>query len=308
LASGIGNIVLATPLLLTLSRHGFEIDLLVDGDYGETAELFAGWSALRAVFNGRCGERPNRSYDILIPALPPFYWGRYAARYRSSANVVARPSDALFYRDEQAFYLEFAAALGCRPEPPPYYFLPTPPDCAHAITGDTVVLAPGCKTGQMATKRWPYFSALAEIFDDVVIVGTSDDLHDFAGRPLRFPARVRSLVGKLSLRETAGVLAAAGSVVANDSGLGHIAGAVGTPTVLLFGPTPDAALGRLPPNVVVLRAGLACEPCWFGNRFAGCAGQISCLGLIAVNRVAAAVEQLGVGARGPAGRDRDRAQ
>jgi ADP-heptose:LPS heptosyltransferase len=124
-----------------------------------------------------------------------------------------------------------------------------------------------------------------------VVIGIPDDLYNFGGSAMRFPAHVRSLVGQLSLRETAGVLAAAGAVVANDSGLGHIAGAVGTPTILLFGPTPDATLGRLPPNVRVLRAGLACEPCWFGHRYGPCAGRIACLPLIQPATVAAVVAQ-----------------
>jgi heptosyltransferase-1 len=60
------------------------------------------------------------------------------------------------------------------------------------------------------------------------------------------------------LRETAAVIAAAGTVVANDSGLGHVAAAVGVPTILLFGPTPNAVFGGFPPNVTVLRSGLPC--------------------------------------------------
>jgi len=55
LASGLGNIIFATPLLLALTCCGFVVDLLVDGDYGETADLLCDWSALRAVYNGRAG-------------------------------------------------------------------------------------------------------------------------------------------------------------------------------------------------------------------------------------------------------------
>jgi ADP-heptose:LPS heptosyltransferase len=293
LASGLGNIIFATPMLLALTRRGFAVDLLVDGDYPETADLLRGWSALRAVYNGKAGERPAVSYDVRIPAMPPFYWSRYAGYYTNSV----RPADSLFYQDEQAYYLEFARRLGCEVQEPLYYFLPAAPDEAHGIRRDTLVLAPGCKTGEMAAKRWPHFPRLAEMFGDVVVVGTQDDLYNFDGTPMHFLGHARSLVGKLSLRETAGVLAAAGAVVANDSGLGHMAGAVGTPTILLFGPTPDAALGRFPPNVKVLRAGLDCEPCWFGNRFAACARRVSCLSLIQVDRVAAALGQLGIEAR-----------
>ncbi|MGY4601160.1 ADP-heptose:LPS heptosyltransferase [Bradyrhizobium sp. GM22.5] len=106
---------------------------------------------------------------------------------------------------------------------------------------------------------------------------------------MRFPAHVRSLVGKLSLRETASVLAAAGAVVANDSGLGHVAAAVGAPTVLLFGPTPHEVLGGFPRNVIVMRAGLLCEPCWHSSRFAACSQRIDCLAGIAIDRVATLV-------------------
>src|SRR5437588_11475276 len=79
-----------------------------------------------------------------------------------------------------------------------------------------------------------------------------------------FPAHVRSFLDQLTLRQTAAWRAAAGAVIGNDSGLFHMAAAIGTPTVRLFGPTSHLSLGQFSPNVQVLRAGLACEPCWFG--------------------------------------------
>jgi ADP-heptose:LPS heptosyltransferase len=286
LASGVGNIVLATPMLLALARHGFALDLLVDGDYRGTAALFEGWSALRNIYDGAAGEVPAQSCDMRIPAIPPFYWSRYAARYLTYRNTVARPPDSLFYQNEQAYYLDFARRLGCAVSPPPFCFLPALPDQKHGITAGTLVLAPGCKTGVMAAKRWPHFPALADRFDDVVVVGVEDDLRHFDGVPMRFPAHVRSVVGLLSLQETAALLAAAGAVVANDCGLGHVAAAVCVPTILLFGPTPDDVLGGFPPNVSVLRAGLPCEPCWNARRFSACAKRIDCLAAIHADTVA----------------------
>ena len=155
----------------------------------------------------------------------------------------------------------------------------------------TIVLAPGSKPGPMATKRWPFFAQLSEFFDDVVVVGTELDLAAFDGAPLKFPKQVRSLVGKLSLSQTAAVLAGAAVVVANDGGLGHLAGALGVPTILLFGPTPHRTLGMLPPNVAVMRSGLSCEPCWFARRFRACDARIDCLRHLSVKDVAFAVDQ-----------------
>jgi ADP-heptose:LPS heptosyltransferase len=87
---------------------------------------------------------------------------------------------------------------------------------------------------------------LAERFENVAIVGTSDDLTQHDGRPMRFPSHARSFVDQLTLRETAELMAAAGTVVAKDAGLAHVSGAVGTCTVMLFGPTGARVLDGRP--------------------------------------------------------------
>jgi ADP-heptose:LPS heptosyltransferase len=287
LAAGVGNLVLATPLLAALDAMGYEVDLLLHADYPQAAELFRGWSAVRGVYAGPVP--PGVAYHRLIPAVPPFYWTGLGRLYRGRGAVLPRPADRLFYRDEQAWYLSFAQALGWPAGLRPVYRLPVAPSDAHGITSTTVVLAPGCKTGEMAAKRWPHFAALAERFADVAVVGTAEDMAAADGTPLRFPPHVRSLVGRLTLRETAEALAAAGVVVANDSGLGHVAGAVGAPTVLLFGPTSEHVLGTFPENVRVMRGGLACEPCWTTARLRACGGRVDCLRALTVQRVEAEV-------------------
>lgn len=289
LASGVGNLVFATPLLAALDQLGCTVDLLLHADYPQAAGLFGGWSAVRAVHAGRIPR--GAAYDRLVPAVPPFYWSRLGRMYHGRRDALSRPPDALFYRDEQAWYLAFAHALGWPAGRRPVYRLPVPPSAEHGIGASTLVLAPGCKTGEMAAKRWPHFAALAERFDDVAVVGTEEDLADAEGRRIRLPGHVRSLVGRLTLRQTAEALAAAGVVVANDSGLGHVAGAVGAPAVLLFGPTSERVLGPFPSNVTVLRAGLPCEPCWTTARLRACGGRIDCLRELPVERVEAEVRR-----------------
>jgi ADP-heptose:LPS heptosyltransferase len=122
---------------------------------------------------------------------------------------------------------------------------------------------------------------LAERFADVAVVGTRDDLP-----ARRFPGHCRWFVDRLTLRETAEVLASAGVAVGNDSGLSHVAASTGTPTVMIFGPTDHAVLGPLPPNVRVLRRGLVCEPCWAGARLQACVGRVDCLAELSVDTVA----------------------
>src|SRR6266478_6409389 len=64
-----------------------------------------------------------RAAGLATRSAEPFYWSRYAADYQIGGNSAMRPADALFYRDEQAYYLEFALSLGCEISEPPFYFV-----------------------------------------------------------------------------------------------------------------------------------------------------------------------------------------
>jgi ADP-heptose:LPS heptosyltransferase len=293
LGAGIGNIVLATPLLLALHESGFITDVVLAADYPETANLIRPWSVVREVFTQDRGFPSGKAYSYVIPAIPPFYWQRYTKLFTGRGNTVTRPPDALFYQDEQQYYWSFSQRLGCRSVELPWCALPIIGSQSNNCAQTTLVVAPGCKTGEMAAKRWPYYVELADRFEDVVVVGTSDDLWRHDSKPQRFSPHVKMLVDRLNLRETAEVIAAAGAFVGNDSGLSHIAAAVGTPTVMIFGPTPDQTLGRFPPNVHVLRRGSSCEPCWFNARFQACAARIDCLKQISVDAVVTLLDQLG---------------
>ena len=283
LAAGIGNIVLATPLLIALHRLGVSVDLWLSADYGKRADLFRGSALVRGLVDSADGD-----YTARIPAVPTVYWHRYNRLYDRLPNVVRRPADRLFWIDEQAYDVEFAACarLHRRVATPLAAALRRVVDAGFGASRPRA----GMKTGEMAAKRWPHSPISRPGFANVVVVGTADDLMRFDGTPMAFPAHVRVIAGRLGLRATAETIAAAGVVVANDSGLGHLAAALGVPTVLIFGPTPHHALGPMPPNVTIVRAGLPCEPCWFtGTRWQACRSRIDCLRAVDVDAVATAV-------------------
>jgi ADP-heptose:LPS heptosyltransferase len=293
LASGIGNIVFATPLLIALNELGYTLDLRLSADYEATADLLHGWSVIRHIFTDadRNAARPGQ-YDAIVPAIPPFYWRCFQHAYRGLRTMVARPPDALFYQDEQAYYLAFARSLGYPAERRPEMRLPIGPSEEWRSYAATVLLAVGSKTGEMAKKRWPWFTQLAALLPDVAVMGTADDLTSGDGSPLVFAEHVRNFAGQLSLRQTAELMASSCLVVANDTGLAHVAAAVGTPAIVLFGPSPDRSLGPLPAHVTVLRSGLPCEPCWWGRKFAQCQGRIDCLRGLEVPRVLSAIHEV----------------
>ncbi|MCX5837846.1 MAG: glycosyltransferase family 9 protein [Deltaproteobacteria bacterium] len=71
-----------------------------------------------------------------------------------------------------------------------------------------------------------------------------------------------NLGGRTTLRELACVYREAALLVTTDSGPMHLAAAVGTPVVALFGPTDPARTGPCGPGHRIIRKGLSCSPCF----------------------------------------------
>lgn len=108
------------------------------------------------------------------------------------------------------------------------------------------------------TKRWPlgHWKTLCESLaadgHALVQLGKDDEragaAHDF--------------VDKTGVREAACMLRHARLLVSCDSGLMHLALAVGTPVLALFGPTDPAMLVRASAPLTALTNGRACQGCW----------------------------------------------
>ena len=71
-----------------------------------------------------------------------------------------------------------------------------------------------------------------------------------------------NLVGKTSLLELTAVLKAAAVAVGPDSGPSHVAAAVGTPYVALFGPTSPERVAPYGSEHLVVQSGVDCAPCY----------------------------------------------
>lgn len=130
-----------------------------------------------------------------------------------------------------------------------------------------LAMAPG---SVWATKRWPHFPALASTVSSsvrVVLVGSPEE------RPLAAEVVAAALAsggrppvdatGKLSLLASAELIGRCSALVSNDSLPQHLASAMGTPTVTVFGPTvPGFGFGPLAPGSRTVGVEhLPCRPC-----------------------------------------------
>ena len=140
-------------------------------------------------------------------------------------------------------------------------------------------------------KEWP-IERFAEVARQLIASG--NQVVWLGLRPLPSIAQISEaidLTARLSIEEVAGVLAGSRLLVANDSGLMHLAEAVGTPAVAVFGPT-STELGFSPslPQSQVVEADLWCRPCSKTGRW--CFRPIDrrlCLKAVAIEDVMAAV-------------------
>ena len=127
-----------------------------------------------------------------------------------------------------------------------------------------IVIGPGSAWG---TKRWPFYPELAKLVADqfpVVVVGGNGDVMLGDTVIAQLPSgRGLNAAGRLSLLASAELIGRAAALVGNDSAPQHLASAMGTPTVTVYGPTtPEFGFGPLAPQSATIGlANLACRPC-----------------------------------------------
>jgi lipopolysaccharide heptosyltransferase II len=173
-------------------------------------------------------------------------------------------------------YLDLLAPLGVpRPQRPEYGLEPTESElaAARALLGQAgrdrplVLLHP---VAQWQSKLWPvdHWAALARRLRqaglDLALTGSEAD-RPVTGAIVDQAALgpgLLDLAGRLSLRELAALLGLARMLVATDTGVMHLAAAVGTPVLALFGPTSPGRTGPHGAGHRVLRLGLECSPCF----------------------------------------------
>ncbi len=130
-----------------------------------------------------------------------------------------------------------------------------------------IAVAPGCGD---PLRAWPlkHFSRLCALLTaehdcTLLLVGgrAEREASEALLRNLS-PSRCQNLVGQVSLEEIPSILASAQVFVGNDSGLSHIAAALGIPTVTVFSGVVDWRMAHPVGNrVSLLRIPISCSPC-----------------------------------------------
>jgi heptosyltransferase-2 len=318
--SSIGDVLLTTPLVRALHRRHPDAELyyvtkramaplvvenphltrVIELDPKERLTDLA--RRLRALGATHGLDLHGSLRSLALRWLVPCRWSGYSKRKLARTTLIATKINAYGRHVPVAErYFEAARPLDVTPDGGPPEFFLAPAARAHmkywlaevGIDDEPIaVIAPGAAH---ATKRWPieHWQALAahlrQLGYSVVAVGGPADRE--LARMLG--AGVVNVAGELTLQETGACLARAAVVVSGDTGVMHMATAVGTRVVALFGPTVEP-FGFFPytTRATVLERDMDCRPCSAMGTARCPLGHHRCLAEILPDEVAAAVQRL----------------
>ncbi len=293
--SFLGDVILTTPLLSALASRG-PVDVVAT-PLG--ASLLAGHPAVRRLHtyekraaDAGLGALRRLAAEVLAEdTTDVVYLAQGSLRsailallagFRTRVGFDTSAGRWLYtrrvpYAADDHHVLRLMALAGVRPAPndslprPALYPAAVDEAAVDAVLGPAgvlpgeplIALAPG---SVWRTKRWPWFPDLARQLPRdhrIVVIGSAADRELAAAIAGAAGTRVVDATGALSLLASAALIGRARVLVTNDSAPLHMASAMNTPTVAVFGPTvPRFGFGPLADQRAIAEvAGLPCRPC-----------------------------------------------
>lgn len=250
----------------------------------------AGWSSSTLGLLRVAGELRERRYDIALDfeqflratalvvraGAPRFSIGfRTPRQARHGLHDVQVPH--LGRRHMSEGFTEIVRVAGVSLDAPP---LSEAPRSAHAAAAVARLLASDDGDGRPLVvlhvgsgdnfpgRRWSIdrFATVADHLARgagarIVLTGTAEEAPLVGACAARLAAPGVDLSGRLDVRELIELLAAADLVVSNDTAPVHLADAVGTPLLAIYGPNTPTLYGPRGPRSRAFHAGLSCSPC-----------------------------------------------
>jgi heptosyltransferase-2 len=317
----LGDTVMALPALRALRRSRADARITLTGRW---AGLLTGLGVADALlpYPARAGARRrfNRALGAERPdvalVLPGSFESALAARQWRARRRIGYDTDARGAlltdrlplpnpREHQIDeYARLVEALGIRvDDATPAWTLGASADADREIdgwlaeigVGDRARLA-GLHLGAAfgPSKLWPAesFARLAAQLASArltpVLLGSPDDRQTEAAVVAASRRPPASLVGRDRVALMPRLLARLACLVSGDTGVAHLAAALGVPTVTLFGPTDPRLTAPRGPSARALANPAPCSPCFL----ASCPVEHSCMRGIEVDAVAHAVRRL----------------
>lgn len=287
-------------LLTTIRQARYELVIDLHGQFRSAVLTLASGAPVRIGF-----DRPRRSIRRATARQLPrgaYRHGWTGARegsWLAYSHVIPLPTLDVHAIER---YLWLGSLLGLDQRPPEFQLsipsaararvdqLLSPHHCAGS---PLAVLVPGTI---WPTKQWQVegFAAVAQYLEQkgwtAVLAGAPNERARNQAVAQRCQ-RVIDLTGQTTLSELAALIGRADLCVTNDSGSMHLTVALGRPVVSIFGPTDPVWIGPYRRPEAVVRANLACAPCYLRSLRA-CPFGHACMKQVTASMVIQRIEQI----------------
>ena len=244
-------------------RRRFDLALLFQNAFEAAAIAFL------ARVPRRIGYDADRRGRLLTQAIPLPAWKDERHEIFYYLNLVAE-LERILYGASDVESVESAESNG------PQFALAVSVDRQHHAKeflrehglrpgAPLVLLCPGSINSR--AKRWPAerFAAVADRFAEagasVALIGSPAEMEVSNEVSRRAQNQPIVLTGKTTVAEATAIISVADVLITNDTGPAHIGSAVGTPTLVIFGPTNPLTTRPFAPNAEIIRHEPDCAPC-----------------------------------------------
>ena len=272
---GIGNQINKTPMIIKLHElyPQARIDLLCAY---RVKDVFKGWDLINEIYeygSGIANELIDNKYDLIINAVPSGL--NINVLGLAEFKVVTGSTEWLKEMHETECNNRILEENSIPVDNIPDTYIPV--EKVDFPAGKYIGICAGYMGDKFSIKNWGYknFADLIVLLlrkfngHKIIVFGTGKDGNVFKSFKTNKPSHIINAVDKYTLQETAYLLSKCDFLVSNDTGLAHVASAVGCETYTIFGPSnPIKNHPWKKSNVISL--GLDCQPCQFTARWHSC--------------------------------------
>jgi len=275
---GIGNQINKSPLIIKLHEiyKQARIDLLCAH---RVKDVFKGWDLINKIYvygSGIGSDLIENKYDLIVNAIPSGL--NINVLGLGGHHVVTGATKWLKDIHEIECNLRILEENQIAVDDIPDTYIPV--EKVDFPVGKYVGICAGYMGDKFSIKNWGYkkFGELAELLKEkykgytILILGTGKDANVFKYIKSK---SIINCIDKYTIQETAYLLTKCDFLVSNDTGLAHVASAVGCKTYTIFGPS-NPTKNHPWKNSNVISLDLDCQPCQYTNKWTTCR-KLDCL-------------------------------
>jgi ADP-heptose:LPS heptosyltransferase len=270
ITQGIGNLIMATPLIRALNSMKMKVDILsIEGAFNHDSEkVFVGMPDVKVLTPE---ELKGRIYLIgLQSAWPCPGLENYVAQVRGAGNIHQLWKDGIpVHEVEQnmslAYWLKYTGDI-----PPLYCNYNEKPKFHHKKT-----------VGVHITRKYKHQHYANRAIKDPLKIG--EELWKHGCKVVVFghegcvtdedkeKYEYLNFYDGMDLPDTAGYIRELDCMVNEDSGIMHVTAAMDTPQVAVFGPTSEVKNSPWSKKAMIIRKTMECAPCQYTDKALTCA-------------------------------------